>query len=421
MQYLCFYTALSLGITLLYSAAVFAQAEEPTPASVAQTPVKIATYEPVADWQINGFVAQGLVKTTQSSYINNTNDLSFKLTEVGINGRYKISDSLSFAGQVVHINVGNRYAKGTRVDYAFLDWQTNLFDDVNWSLKAQLGRFKNSHWLYSNTRDVPHTRLTTILPQSVYFDGFRDVALGSDGLALQLYHMGEVGTWQLKWSYGASPINDEQRDRLFSPMATGKLSQDYTHQASVYFTPNNTNVDIGLSVLDSDFSYTPNANGTDPFFKGDATSQRIMFHAQYFAENWEIAAEVMRERGVFNDALFPGFLSDQFGDGGYIQGRYMLNHAHSLIGRIDLYDMNEEDRSGTRIPLQTQGTVPDYFTSMDQLTLGWQWRIASNWQLQTDLHRVKGAGRLTPILFPNPALNPEKYWSMWSMQLMYWF
>jgi hypothetical protein len=104
-----------------------------------------------------------------------------------------------------------------------------------------------------------------------------------------------------------------------------------------------------------------------------------------------------------------------------VQGRYLLNPKHSVIARIDLYDMNENDRSGKRIPLQTQGVVPEYFTYMDQATLGWQWHIAEQWQLQTDVHLIKGTGRLTPILFPDPVLNPNKYWTMWSMQLMYWF
>ena len=372
-------------------------------------------------WQIHGFAAQGMVKTNHSSYINNTNELSFHLTEIGLNGRYRIKDSLSFAGQVVYLDVDNRFAKGARVDYAFLDWQTNLLDDGNWSLSAQLGRFKNNHWLYSSTRDVPHTRLTTILPQSVYFDGFRDVALGSDGIALQLNHLNQSGTWQLKWSYGASPLNNAQRDRLFSPSAKGQLTQNYTHQMSLYFAPNQTNLEVGISLLDSDFKYTADISANDPFINGSATSQRIMLHAQYFAEKWELAAEIMRERGVFNDALFPGFSSDQFGDGGYIQGRYLLHPKHSVIARIDLYDMNENDRAGDRLPLQTQGVVPEYFTYMDQATLGWQWSIGQQWQLQTDVHLIKGAGRLTPILFPDPVLNPDKYWTMWSMQLMYWF
>jgi hypothetical protein len=372
-------------------------------------------------WQVIGFAAQGMVQTNHSGYINDSNKLSFHLTEIGLNTRFKINDSLSLAGQVVHLDVDNRYAKGTRVDYAFLDWQPNLFDNGNWSFQAQVGRVKNNHWLYSSTRDVPHTRLTTILPQSVYFDGFRDVALGSDGVAIQIDHLSTLGTWQIKWSYGASPINHAQRDRLFSPLAKGQLSQDYTHQLSVFFAPNNTNVEVGISLLDSDFRYTANPVENDPFVDGRATSQRIMLHAQYFAENWELAAEIMRERGVFKDALFAGFSADQFGDGGYLQGRYLLTPQHSVIARIDLYDMNENDRAGTRLPLQTQGVVPEYFTYMDQATLGWQWRIAEQWQLQTDIHLIKGAGRLTPILFPDPVLNPNKYWAMWSMQLMYWF
>ena len=154
-----------------------------------------AVYTQSDRWQVNGFAAQGMAQTNHSSYINETNKLSFRVTEIGLNSRVKINDSWSLAGQIVYLDVGNRYAKGGRVDYAFVDWEPNLFDDANWSFKAQVGRVKNNHWLYSSTRDVPHTRLSTILPQSVYFDGFRDVALGSDGVALQIVYLSTLGTW----------------------------------------------------------------------------------------------------------------------------------------------------------------------------------------------------------------------------------
>ena len=372
-------------------------------------------------WQVNGFIAQGLTKTDNSGFINFDNSLSLHLTELGLSARYTLDDSLSFAGQIVYLDADNRYVKGARVDYAFVDWQTNLFADVKWSLHAQIGRVKNGHWLYSDTRDVPHTRLTTILPQSIYFDGFRDVALSSDGVAWQLHHLSDKGTWQLKWSLGSSPLDNDQRDRLFSPLATGTLTQTFTHQVSVFFAPNNTNLELGISVLDSDFKYVPGAPDSEPFSRGRATSQRVMLHVQYYALNWEFSSEIMRERAVIKDALFNGFLSDEFGDGGYVQGRYMIDARHSILARIDVFDKNEEDRAGQRLIEQSQGQIPGYFTSMDQVTLGWRWEIADRWQLQTEFHRTKGAGRLTPILFPNSSLNPKQYWSMASIQLIHWF
>ena len=77
-----------------------------------------AVYTQSDRWQVNGFAAQGMAQTNHSSYINETNKLSFRVTEIGLNSRVKINDSWSLAGQIVYLDVGNRYAKGGRVDYA---------------------------------------------------------------------------------------------------------------------------------------------------------------------------------------------------------------------------------------------------------------------------------------------------------------
>ena len=132
--------------------------------------------------KLNGFVAQGIIQANDSNFVTDEGGVSLELTEVGINSSYRINPSFRVAGQAVYLDGGNRYPDGFRVDYLFLEWQ--IFNKANWQVKAQIGRNKNYHWLYSSTRDVPHTRPSIILPQSLYFDAFRDVALGVDGLML---------------------------------------------------------------------------------------------------------------------------------------------------------------------------------------------------------------------------------------------
>ena len=132
--------------------------------------------------KINGFVAQGIIQAKKSNFVTDDGDVSLKLTEVGVNSAYRINSTFRVAGQAVYLEGGNRYPDGFRVDYLFLEWQ--LFNSPYWRIKTQIGRNKNYHWLYSSTRDVPHTRPTIVLPQSLYFDILRDVALGVDGIAL---------------------------------------------------------------------------------------------------------------------------------------------------------------------------------------------------------------------------------------------
>ncbi|QJQ96299.1 MULTISPECIES: hypothetical protein [Halomonadaceae] len=51
---------------------------------------------------------------------------------------------------------------------------------------AQVGRFKNPLGFYNQTRDVEFTRLSILLPQSIYFDRIRSLGVAGDGISLYL-------------------------------------------------------------------------------------------------------------------------------------------------------------------------------------------------------------------------------------------
>ena len=367
--------------------------------------------------KLNGFVAQGIIQATQSNFVEDDADVSVKLTEVGVNSSYRINSSFRVAGQAVYLEGGNRYPDGFRVDYLFLEWQ--LFNNHNWQIKTQIGRNKNYHWLYSSTRDVPHTRPSIILPQSLYFDVFRDVALGVDGLVLVAQTNNNLGEWDINFSYGNSRISEEQKRNLLGSNATGKLKHDLDTQFSLYWRPNLSKFQFGFSLLDADFSYKQGDN--DTLFTGDVTSQRFMFNLLYQGQSWEIASEIMRERVIVENILFPAFSSDSTAEGGYLQARYFFSNQLTLLARLDIYDRDREDRDGKNIETMSQGFVPGYFGLMDQATAGFTWKFTKNIQIQAEYHRVKGTGRLAPIFIPNTVLNDSKYWDMWAVQLMYWF
>lgn len=367
--------------------------------------------------KINGFVAQGVIQASDSNFVDDDGDVSTKLTEIGVNSAYRINPSFRLAGQVVYLEGGNRYPDGFRVDYLFLEWKP--LNSSNWLIKTQIGRNKNYHWLYSSTRDVPHTRPSIVLPQSLYFDILRDVALGVDGLAVIAQTNNKLGEWDLNFSLGNSRISEDQKTNLVGPNATGEVKHDSDKQFSLYWRPKLTSFQFGFSLLDADFSYKQGEN--DRLFTGDETTQRIMFNLLYQEQSWEIASEVMRERTIVENILFPGYTGDTTAEGGYLQARYFLTNQLTLLGRLDIYDRDKDDRDGSNIQTLSQGLVPGYFGLMDQATAGVTWKFGKNIQVQAEYHKVKGTGRLAPIFTPNTAINATKYWDMWAVQLMYWF
>ena len=369
------------------------------------------------DIKIHGFVAQGLIQAQDSNFVNDDGQVSLKLTEVGVNASYKISNQLRIAGQGVYLNGGNRYPEGLRIDYLFLDW--HLVSNADWQFKLQLGRNKNYHWLYSSTRDVPHTRPSIILPQSMYVDTFRDFALGVDGLGLVINTQNKLGDWDMHFSYGTSPISTRQKNNLMTSLATGDLSHDKDVQLSVYWRPKFSQWQLGISALDVDFSYDSGIN--DIVFDGLNVTKRFNLHFLYQSENWELASELVRERTIAAGFFHPLFNSDTTAEGGFVQGRYFINSHFTFMGRLDLYDRDKKDRNGQQLENNSGASVPHYFGYRDQATLGLTWKLRKDLQLQAEYHKTKGTGHLAPYLIPDTQNNDRQYWDIWALQLMYWF
>lgn len=370
-----------------------------------------------SDWAVHGFAAQGVAKAENSNFINTKGDTSYDLTEIGINASYQYDPNLRFAGQLVYLNGGNRYEEGARIDYMLLDW--TVFSDLNSQFNLYLGRYKNQHWLYSSTRDVPHTRPSIILPQSVYYDIFRDIALGSDGIALSYTHSQPYGELDFLWSYGRSPVSSNAGELLVSGSSKGKVTQDFVHQASLNFRPNNNAWQYGISLLDSDFGYKAKTN--EPFFDAKSTSQRVMFNMLYSGQQWEFAAEFLQERSFTSGFLFPGLIQDRKGQGFYLQTRYFLNKNFTLMARYDRFDNDKNDRKGKKFSASTGGAVPSYFGYAYDSTVGISYKFNKNIQLQAEYHWIEGRARLSPAIIPDLINNNDKYWNMWALQLMYWF
>ncbi len=363
----------------------------------------------------HGFVAQGIIQSNDSNFVNHDGDPSVRLTEIGINASYRLNQSLRLAGQAVYLNGGNRYPEGLRMDYLFLDWK--LLDSFEWQVNLNVGRFKNYHWQYSSTRDVPHTRPSIILPQSIYFDVFRDVSLGSDGVALIGKHINDFGEWDFNWSYGRSEVSDTQQINLFTPLAKGELKQDFDHQLSLSWQPHAANFEVGVAFVDADFSYRKGPQ--DGLVDGNVTTQRSMLRLKYESENWDFSSEIMKERVIFDGIVGDGLYSDVTAEGGYIQGQYFVSPSITAVARLDLFDLDRTDRDG-QIRQQTTG-IPAYFAYMDQFMVGLSWDFTKQWKVRGEFHRVKGAGRLAPVILPDLQSNNSEYWDVWAVQFMYWF
>jgi len=374
-------------------------------------------YSDSHDFQLHGFISQGIIDVNGSDFVHDHDSLSTELTELGINASYQLNSTFRLAGQLVYLDGGNRYEKGIRVDYALLDW--SIYSSDFWQTNIYLGRFKNNHWLNSSSRVIPFARPSIILPQSVYFDGFRDIAVGSDGAAIKISHSDdELGNFDFNLSYGKSPISDKQQKILMGELASGVAKQDHDAQASFYWQPAFSSWRLGLSLLDSDFSYQQSET-FDFFSDANFTFQFYTMNALYEGEYWEFSGEIYQQRFITDGFYSPIAHVDNVGRGFYGQTRYKLTSDLTLLARYEDFYLDEDDKDGKLLEASTG--VPYYFAFHKDITLGLSYDFTSNLKVRAEYHWVRGAGRLTPVVLPNPRVNSSEDWQMWAVQLMYWF
>lgn len=365
----------------------------------------------------HGFISQGLIQAQESNFVNNDGDVSWQLTELGVNSVYKLHSDVKIAGQLMYLDGGNRYVDGVRIDYLFLNWTS--INHLDWQLDFYAGRFKNMHWLYSSTRDVALTRPLIVLPQSVYFDSFRDIAVGSDGLALRSTHNLALGELELNWSWGATPISRDMSSRVISNDILGKTDQKFVHQMSAYLRPNASQMQWGISLLDSDFSYR--RASLDRYADGDFTVQRVMLNWRYSAENWELSSELMQERVNIAGFIFPQFARNQFAQGAFLLGRYNWSPTTTLYLSYDYFIANKDNPSGSELPASSGGLIPSYFGYQKDAAISVDHELAKNLRFKVEYHLISGTGRLGPNVVPNIVVNDSKDHDIWALQLLYWF
>ena len=369
-------------------------------------------------WQVHGFIAQGLIDVNGSSFVNDDGALSAELTEIGINGSYQLNDYFRITGQAVYLDGGNRYVEGARIDYALLDY--SAYQDDKWLINLYLGRFKNNNFLYSSTRDVPHARPSIILPQAKYFDGFRDIAMGSDGLSAKVvYSSDSYGDFDLYFNYGASSLDTEDVKLLLGDLVQGKGKQDFDAQASIYWQPHFSAWQFGFSLLDSDFNYQ--RSNTDLFYDAEFSFQQLGSNFLFEGEKWEFSGEITQSKFTQQGFYFDSYKRSATGLGAYLQTRYQFNNQLSLLARIEKFYADKKDKNGSKLEQSTGGAIPSYFAYQNDITLGASYQLADNMRVDLEHHWVEGTSRLTPVVMPNTVVNNQRRWNMWAIQFMYWF
>lgn len=366
--------------------------------------------------QIHGFASQGFIATSDNNFFGDSqNGGSFDYRELGLNASLRPLPNLQLSAQILSRTAGEGNNGDVRLDYGFADYSF-ISNEAN-LLGLRLGRIKNPLGLYNDTRDVPFTRPTILLPQSIYFDRTRNLALSSDGA--QLYGEHRMDSGNLSFQIGAVyPKADDLETELaiLGDNLPGKLEGDLSYIGRIIYERDGGRLRLALTGARVNISYKPALAFPDDLLAGTNPFTPWILSAQYNAERWSLTAEYALRSLKYKDFGIPDLSFT--GESYYLQGTYRFNPKWEAVLRYDVLYTDKDDRDGSDFAAATG--LPAYNFFAKDFTVGLRWNITPSFMLRGEYHRVNGTAWLPLLDNPDPS-DSTQHWNLFAILASYRF
>ncbi|MEA3413252.1 MAG: hypothetical protein U9R74_17205 [Pseudomonadota bacterium] len=363
------------------------------------------------NFQIHAFAAQNAIITSANNLFGDTdNHLSFDFREVGVNGSWRPRNNILLAAQGTYRLAGSTDDGSVRLDYGLIDYAPLSTPDYKVGVRA--GRLLNPLGFYNETRDVAFTRPSILLPQSIYFDRTRDLALSADGGQFYGDYYSSLGDFFLQAGVGFPRAGATGVEgALLGFDFPGELKGEPSFLGRLLYERDGGRLRLALSGALVNLQYEP-AGVADPLPAGDITFTPIIFSAQYNAEKWSLTSE-FGPRG-FSRSGFGQAPSSTVGESAYVEGLYRFTPKWEAFLRYDVLFTDGGDRDGKKFQAQTG--LPNFFRFAKDVTVGGTWRI-NRWALaRAEYHYVNGTAWL-PLEDNTNLAEIEQYWSVFALQI----
>lgn len=360
-------------------------------------------------FQYQGFIGQGLVITDDNNFYGSSSNGSLAFRELGLNASIRPSSQLQLAGQLLSRRAGETDNGDIRIDYALADY--SLHTNGTSQAGIRLGKIKNPLGLYNETRDVPFTRPSIFLPQGIYFDRTRELALTATGG--QFYADHNIGDNLLSLQLSVGILEDKDLDYAILGINTpGDFESEVSYAARLLFD-NQQGLLVGLTYAIANLYYKPGA--ADPFSAGNFSFKPLILSLQYDAGRWELTSE-LASRPIKLNGLGPPADTNVTGQSAYLQGIFRFDTQWQGLLRYDAVYIDKNDRDGNAYATATGRPAHSRFAK--DWTIGLRWIPAKSWMIGAEFHHVDGTAWLAAQDNPKPT---EQRWNMFSSEVSYRF
>lgn len=281
---------------------------------------------------------------------------------------------------------------------------------------VRLGRVKNPFGLYNKTRDVPFTRPSVILPQSIYFERTRKISVSADGVNFYVEKFGPLGVFSAEMAWGRPPM-DKASDEAIVPNAKGDFETDDTQLYQLKYESPTGQYVFAVTHVNLGIKYKPAAGDSlkAGYFHFDPT----ILSAQYNAENWSATAEYARRSYGLRNFGISALSVSQVGESYYLQGTYRVLPKLEGLLRYDVTYSNKDDRNGREYAALTHKPAFTQYTK--DWTIGLRYDVTPAFMLRAEYHNIEGTAILPSLDNPLGSSSHEKDWDMWMLLGSYHF
>lgn len=361
----------------------------------------------LTDWklpdsvQIHGFASQSYLFTSGNDFFgHSTNTGSLDFTEMGINGSWRPLPQLQASMQIVYRRAGKTDDSKVRIDFGFLDY--SFISDADKVLGVRMGRVVNPIGLYNDTRDMPFTRPSILLPQSIYFDVNRNFALSGDGIQVYGEYRSKLGDFFLHANGFYPRTNDPDLRQGLSPNLSGQPSW----LTRLIYEWDAGRIRLGVTSGQFNAGYQPSS--------GSFRFSPIIISAQYNAENWSLTSEYAIRHVGLKESLQT--LANFTGESYYFQGSYRFTNQLEGFLRYDVLYADRNDRGGKEYAAETG--LPAYNQFAKDITAGLRWDITSQFMVRAEYHRINGTQWLSAL---ENTGKTQQHWDMFGVSANFRF
>ncbi|OYW38880.1 MAG: hypothetical protein B7Z35_06020 [Hydrogenophilales bacterium 12-61-10] len=366
-------------------------------------------------YRIQGFAAQTLISSTNNNFLGESRDVvSTDFTEIGLQGFWLPLDALQLSGQILYRQAGESDQEGLRLDYAQADWR--FYQDDSTQLGVRLGKVKIPYGLYNETRDVPFTRPSILLPQAIYLDNSRSVLIAAPGAIFHGSTDNAYGNFDATMGWARPDFDSEAVEVVFlGANRPGNLKGTSAFSTSLRWDAP-TDTTFMLTYIDAKADYEPAS--ADYLAAGSIRVRNVLASIQQRFDTVTLTAEYNEPRNsrAGFGAAFPDGVRDSLTY--YLQAEWRFHPEWELVVRNEINYRDQDDRSGKK--LQAATGLPAHLLYTDDWVIGLRWDVTPSLMLRAEYHHVNGTSWL-PGLDNTDIFATEQRWNMGLLQAAYRF